>query len=92
MFGLPFQFDCLRDGLAAQMIWAWVGSARVEAASGKKNCFENRESISKWRSVWESRTVFSNAWALGSHTAQCFWDWACIGAGQIKRGTWKRIN
>ena len=36
MFGLPFQFDCFRDGLAAQMIWAWVGSARVEAASGKK--------------------------------------------------------
>ena len=88
MFGSPFQFDCFRDGLAAQMIWAWVGSARVEAASGKKKiCFEDQESISKWRSVLESRTVFSNAWALGSHTAQCFWEWACIGAGQSEYRT-----
>ena len=84
MFGLPFPFDCFLDGLAG----AWVGSARVEAGSGKKvTCFEDRKSISKWRSVLESRTVFSHAWALGSHTAQCFWEWARIGAGQSGRGT-----
>ena len=48
MFGLPFQFDCFLDGLAG----AWVGSARVEAGSGKKKtCFEDLESISKWCSV-----------------------------------------
>ena len=48
MFGLPFQFDCFLDGLAG----AWVGSARVEAGSGRKKiCFEDLESISKWCSV-----------------------------------------
>ena len=93
MFGLPFQFDCFLDGLAAQMIWAWAGSARGEAGKGKREiCFEGCKSISKWRSVLESRTVFSNAWALGSHTGQCFWERACIGAGQIQRRAWKRIN
>ena len=43
---------------------------------------------SKWRSVMELWTLFSNTWAVGPYTAQCFWDWAYLGAGQSERGTW----
>ena len=88
MFGLPFQFDRFLDSLAAQMIWAWVGSAMGEGGNVKKKIsVEVRRGICKWRLVLVFRTVFSNAWALGSHTAQSFWDWACIGAGQRERGS-----
>ena len=92
MFGLLFQLERVQDSLSALIIWAQVGQVKGKTDNGKGKPFRVLRKYSEWHSVMEVWTLFSNARAVGPYTAQCFWDWACTGAGQSERGTWKRIN
>ena len=35
--------------------------------------------------LWPVFDIYIYDWAAGPYAAQCFWDWACIGAGQSDR-------